>query len=174
MTTPTTRFDKESSLQFSDSSPGAKLLLSIFTGGDGKRHLQSCTTVATQDGNVVHHYDLSKLNFEEASEFVDLDDFAAELEDTGAPVKDARRWVANEFYSGSTTLAALRLRGGLSQKELAAMCGMEQPHMSRYESGKTEPSLSIAMKMATALNVSLDEFASAWECTKVSVEKEKQ
>lgn len=93
------------------------------------------------------------------------DDFAAlaaEVE-TDADVKDARKWVAETFYPGDLTLGALRLSAGLSQAELGARAGMQQSHISRYESGKHEPGVQAARTLANALGVSLDKFVEAWE-----------
>lgn len=72
-------------------------------------------------------------------------------------------WVADTLYRGQNTLTTLRLRAGLSQKALAERCGWEQPHISRYESGSTEPGLLAARKLANALDVSLDDLADAMQ-----------
>jgi DNA-binding XRE family transcriptional regulator len=70
-------------------------------------------------------------------------------------------WVAETLYGEQKSLAALRLRAGLSQKALAERCGCEQPHISRYESGSTVPNLFAAKRIADALGVSLDQLAEA-------------
>lgn len=93
-----------------------------------------------------------------------LDDFAAlaaEVENT-PEVNAGRQWVADTFYRNLVSLAALRLQAGLSQAELGRLTGLEQSHISRYESGKHEPGLQITRKLATALNVSMDIIADAW------------
>ncbi|MBL8268044.1 MAG: helix-turn-helix transcriptional regulator [Steroidobacter sp.] len=79
--------------------------------------------------------------------------------------KQARQWVSESFYD-APTLSSLRLKAGLSQKDLGTQCDLRQEHISRYESGRTEPGLSVANKLATALGVSLDEFAHAWNNTR--------
>ena len=78
---------------------------------------------------------------------------------------DGRRWVAEKFYGGKPNLAKLRLRAGLSQSQLATLCGVEQPHISRFESARHAPTLPVAHKLANGLGVSLDEFYLAWENT---------
>jgi transcriptional regulator with XRE-family HTH domain len=50
----------------------------------------------------------------------------------------------------------------MSQSQLAEACGLEQPHVSRYESGRHEPSLSVSRKMAETLGVSMEQFHNAW------------
>lgn len=84
-------------------------------------------------------------------------------------VKAGRQWVGKRFYADERSLSALRLAAGLSQKELAERCQLEQPHVSRYESGRHEPSLETAVRLAGALGVSLDEFAQAWSVTRAGV-----
>lgn len=83
--------------------------------------------------------------------------------DEAKKLGDARKWVGENFYAEGPTLASLRLAAGLSQKKLAELCGIDQPHVSRYESGKHEPSISLANGLATALGVSLDDFYIAWK-----------
>lgn len=75
-----------------------------------------------------------------------------------------RQWVADSF--GSRDLASLRLSAGLSQAELASRCGLEQPHVSRFESGRHEPLLSTAQRMAKALDVSLEQLFAAWSLSR--------
>lgn len=85
--------------------------------------------------------------------------------DTAAALADGLRWVGQQFYGQTHTLAGLRLAAGLSQRQLALQCGIEQPHVSRYESGRHEPGLSMAGRMAAALGVSLEALLSAWHNT---------
>lgn len=81
-------------------------------------------------------------------------------------LSSARKWLGEQFYSGSdATLTSLRLALGLSQTQLGERCGLEQPHISRYESGKIAPGIDIAARLAAALGVSLDEFYQAWSNT---------
>lgn len=93
-----------------------------------------------------------------------VDDFAvlaAEVENEDE-VRAGRRWVAETFYPGDLTLAALRLSAGISQSELGSRCGLEQSHISRYESGKHEPGIQVSRALADALGVDLGRFADAW------------
>lgn len=89
-------------------------------------------------------------------DYIDQQDAA-----TKAKVAAAGAWVADTVYKGPATLASLRLRAGLSQKGLAQKCGLEQPHVSRYESGRHEPGVFQAQQMAVALGVTLDQLVSA-------------
>lgn len=97
----------------------------------------------------------------------DFDRLALEVASDGevaAEVVRGREWVASTFGNGD--LASLRLAAGLSQSELAGQCDIEQPHISRYESGRHEPLVSTAGKMARALGVSLEVFVNAWNLSR--------
>jgi DNA-binding XRE family transcriptional regulator len=99
----------------------------------------------------------------------DFDRLASEVASDGraaAEVVRGRKWVASIY--GNTDLASLRLAAGLSQSELAAQCDLEQPHVSRYESGRHEPLVSTAGKMARALGVSLEVFENAWNLSRAT------
>ena len=113
--------------------------------------------------------------FAPEAEFDEFDKLIEELESNERGQKalsEGRKFVAEKFYADSETIAALRLRSGLSQAQLANACNMSQPHISRYESGRHEPSLGIAHKLSAALGVSLDRFAMAWENTRNSISSE--
>lgn len=47
---------------------------------------------------------------------------------------------------------------GLSQKEVALSCKMDQAHYSRIENGKTDPSFSVVIRIAKALGIELHEL----------------
>lgn len=97
-----------------------------------------------------------------------FDTLVAEMEADPAQARllaDGRRWVGQQFYG--LTLAGLRLAAGLSQRQLAEACGagIEQPHISRYESGRVEPGLNVAARLASAMGVGLDVLHAAWTNT---------
>lgn len=52
-------------------------------------------------------------------------------------------------------LAELRNSKGLSQRELAELSGIQQPAISRIESGRASPHLSTLCKLAEALGCTL-------------------
>lgn len=108
------------------------------------------------------HTDLDRTSF---SAFDKLVETIEGNSSSASELQDARKWVASAFYGEELTLASLRLSAGLSQQQLGERCGFEQPHVSRYESGKHEPSLSTAMCMADALGISLETFSQAWKNT---------
>jgi len=87
---------------------------------------------------------------------VDIDDLVAEFEATPASAKaiaKGRQWLGKSFYSGSKTLAALRLQHGWSQAELARQVGTSQSYIGRLEMGGIDPKLSTIRKIALALGV---------------------
>ena len=57
-------------------------------------------------------------------------------------------------------ISALRINLGLSQLELARLCGVCQQYISFIENNKKLPSLTVAKRLAKALGVTLDELIS--------------
>ena len=55
-------------------------------------------------------------------------------------------------------LKRFRTEKGFSQEAFAAQIGVHVTNLSKYERNKSVPSLEIAEKMATALDISLDEM----------------
>jgi len=55
-------------------------------------------------------------------------------------------------------LKEIRKARGLTQVKLATMCGASQVRISQYECGTREPNLDMLRKLATALNVTIDEL----------------
>jgi transcriptional regulator with XRE-family HTH domain len=53
-------------------------------------------------------------------------------------------------------LAEIRRKKKISQDELAKKIGVHAPVIGRYERGEVKPSIEVAVKIAEALNVSLD------------------
>lgn len=63
----------------------------------------------------------------------------------------------------NTTLKQVREAKGLSQKELAGLIDMAQAQYSRIESGKTDPSFSVVVRISQALGLNLSELFQADE-----------
>ena len=53
-------------------------------------------------------------------------------------------------------LKEMRQRKGITQRELAELCGITDVQLSRYETGKMEPALSNLEAIADQLRVSVD------------------
>lgn len=169
MTLPT-RFDNELSSESGKNSPALKAL--VVTGTDGSSRLlyrpESLPRASSKPCPIFQVETLVKEDGDRPS----FDAFSSLLSDleanqaTAKELSEARKWVADSFYEGSPTLVSLRLSAGLSQKQLGEACEIEQPHVSRYESGKHEPGIGLSAKMATALGVDLDTFACAWRNTR--------
>jgi len=60
-------------------------------------------------------------------------------------------------------LVALREEKNLTASEIAKRCYMERSHMSRLESGGRNPSLYLLKKLASALEISLEELMRGFE-----------
>ena len=56
-------------------------------------------------------------------------------------------------------LAALRLKAGLSQSQLASRIGTQQSNVSRMEKGQTDVQLSTMRRIAQALGTTIEEVA---------------
>lgn len=67
---------------------------------------------------------------------------------------------------GLVPLAALRLRRGLTQQQLAERSGILQPQLSRIESGAHDIMTATAVRLAAALEVSVGEIAEAVVATR--------
>lgn len=51
-----------------------------------------------------------------------------------------------------------RIAAGLTQTQLAEMCGIEQGYYSQVENSKRNPSVKLAKKLANALNIEWTKF----------------
>lgn len=58
----------------------------------------------------------------------------------------------------SEILKQIRIKKGFSQKEIAERLGVSQPSYAQYENGKRKPKIETLKRIASALNVSLEEF----------------
>jgi transcriptional regulator with XRE-family HTH domain len=56
-------------------------------------------------------------------------------------------------------LKKTRVEKGFSQGKLAELMELDPSHVSRYERGLTQPSISVAMKFAKTLGISLNRLA---------------
>lgn len=72
----------------------------------------------------------------------------------------ARRRLATTLQPDAP-LAALRMRCGLSQRELAERIGTSQSRLSRIEGGLDDPRLSTVRKLADALAVDVNTIEEA-------------
>lgn len=56
------------------------------------------------------------------------------------------------------TLPAARKNAGLTQKELAKLCGVSETTVLNWEKGRTEPSVSQARKIGEVVGVHYDDI----------------
>ena len=56
------------------------------------------------------------------------------------------------------TIAAARKNVNLTQEELAVLCGVSAKTVGNWENYKTEPTVSQAKKIASAVRLSLDDI----------------
>ncbi|ABR31325.1 XRE family transcriptional regulator [Thermosipho melanesiensis] len=60
------------------------------------------------------------------------------------------------------TLRELREKKMLTQQQLAKLIGVTQRTISAYEIGQAKPSLDVAIRLAKALGVSVEDVFEAW------------
>ena len=53
-------------------------------------------------------------------------------------------------------LSCILSERGLTQRELANMCGVDETSMSRYVNGSRKPCMDVLVRIAGALNVSVE------------------
>ncbi len=63
-------------------------------------------------------------------------------------------------YSFGNHIYELRIRAGLTQSELGDLLGISDKSVSKWENGKSKPQVSILVKLADALGVTVDELLS--------------
>lgn len=87
----------------------------------------------------------------------DFDAFMAELEADPANAQDlaeAGSWIADTFYAEENeTIRTVRLRKGLSQKQLAEALETSQSHIAKIESGRNDLQYPTMLKLMKALDL---------------------
>ncbi len=58
----------------------------------------------------------------------------------------------------SRQVKAVRAEAGLTQQALAERCGIYRTYLSRIESGDANPSVSVLIALANALNIEIYKF----------------
>lgn len=82
-------------------------------------------------------------------------------------------WLGNEPDApASSRLAALRLRAGLSQAQLAEALGTSQPSVARMEKGTGNHTMDVIRAWAKALNVTPNDLFEAFEAINVGAAAE--
>jgi transcriptional regulator with XRE-family HTH domain len=69
------------------------------------------------------------------------------------------------------TLKSLRAKNKLSQAQIAKIVDTKVSAVSRWEQGSVKPNLEMAVKLATALNVSMDVFCGISDTPPSKLEK---
>lgn len=62
------------------------------------------------------------------------------------------------MYNYAEALKYQREKKKLSQNELSKQCGISQPLINNYESGKVKPSIDNCIKLADFYGISIDEL----------------
>jgi DNA-binding XRE family transcriptional regulator len=78
-----------------------------------------------------------------------------------SPEDEARRVVFEQAYDIAMQIVELRERHGLTQAELAELCGVNQGDISRIERGSTSPTTRTLQRIAAALDADVRLVARA-------------
>jgi len=104
------------------------------------------------------------------AEYKALRELADDADDAAALLRFAKRYskgdvetvpiaVVDRLLAGENPLRVWREYRGLTAAKIAAAVGITPAHVSKLESGKGEPSVSLLRKLAKVLAVQLDELA---------------
>lgn len=92
----------------------------------------------------------------------DFDALAAELEaeeSVKSELAEAGAWAAEKLYPGETdTIRTVRLRKGLSQKQLAKLVGTSQPHIANIEKGHVGVMFDTVERLCESLGITPNDF----------------
>lgn len=83
------------------------------------------------------------------------EDIIADREARSGPQAAAYREVFERAYDIAMQVVDLRERHGLTQKQLAERCGIDQADISRIERGSTSPTARSLQRIADALDADL-------------------
>ena len=104
------------------------------------------------------------------AEYRALRELADDADDAARLARFARRYakgeveavpiaVVDRLLAGENRLRVWREHRGLTAAKLASAVGITPAHVSKLESGKGDPSVSLLRKLANALAVQLDDLA---------------
>ena len=104
------------------------------------------------------------------AEYKALRELADDADDAAALLRFAKRYskgdvetvpiaVVDRLLAGENPLRVWREYRGLTAAKIAAAVGITPAHVSKLESGKGEPSVSLLRKLAKVLAVQLEELA---------------
>lgn len=114
------------------------------------------SATATSSNNVIYReFNIAKPDTLPNTSSLDdlIDEFEADP-DMAQRMAQARHKLAETLYADEPdTFSALRLAAGLSQTQLAERADTTQSHIARIESGKTDPSTDMVVRIANALGV---------------------
>jgi DNA-binding XRE family transcriptional regulator len=135
--------------------------LSSNTTTSGSVDISFTNTKSRTDSNLVT-FCVKDANSHEYSE---LDKFIVDLKEEFSFDDDAfvgaRNEISATFYPEGNSLAALRLKAGLSQRGLADIIGTTQSYIARLEKGENNPGRLIMNQLCKALHIDMNTLNEA-------------
>jgi DNA-binding XRE family transcriptional regulator len=104
-----------------------------------------------------HEYEKMRDALEDAEDLAGALAFKARLA-SGEEETFPSDLVERILIDGVNPVAEYRKYRGLTQKELAEIIGVQQAAIAQFESGKRDPSVKQLKKIATALDVEMDDL----------------
>jgi len=87
---------------------------------------------------------------------IKMDDLQQHIQESLKDSEFSSAWVENEFtYEVSRQLIALRLKRGMTQKDVAQKAGTTQSVIARIENGEQNISIKTLSKLAAALKADI-------------------
>lgn len=87
--------------------------------------------------------------------------FEEEVDDGSELLVNARKELAEPLYKNELTLSALRMKSGMSQRDLAREIDSTQSYIARIESGRNDPGRKVMDRICTALDIDMNTLNEA-------------
>jgi len=113
------------------------------------------TSAATVIGTILDRVDRAAMTSEDLADVAAYDRSVAEVESGGELVPDR---VVERLAAGTNPIVVWRTYRGLTQARLAEQAGVTPHLLSNVENGHRDPRFSTMLKIAHALDVSVDEL----------------
>jgi DNA-binding XRE family transcriptional regulator len=87
--------------------------------------------------------------------------FESEVDDGKNLLVSARKELSEHLYKNNLSLSALRMKSGMSQRDLAKKIDSTQSHIARIESGRNDPGRKIMDRICKELDIDMNTLNKA-------------